>query len=74
MGAKIMSDPSLGRFLGSGKVAEVFEFETAVIKLYKSTTPKPSAFREAAALALVKFWGYRCHRSWACNRWAIDGA
>lgn len=52
-----MSDPSLGRVLGSGKVAEVFEFGTAVIKLYKSTAPKSSAFREAAALALVESLG-----------------
>jgi aminoglycoside phosphotransferase (APT) family kinase protein len=52
-----MSDPALGRVLGSGKAAEVFEFGTAVIKLYRSGVPKRSAFREAAVLALVEMLG-----------------
>ncbi len=52
-----MSDPPLGRLLGSGKAAEVFECGTAVIKLYRSGEPKRSAFREAAAIALVEGLG-----------------
>jgi aminoglycoside phosphotransferase (APT) family kinase protein len=47
----------LGRLLGSGKAAEVFECGTAVIKLYRPGVPKRSAFREAAALALVEMLG-----------------
>ena len=41
---------ALGRCLGSGKDAEVFEWGKAVIKLYKAGVPKHTAFREAAAL------------------------
>jgi len=49
-----MSAPVLGRLVGAGKEAEVFEYGTNVVKLYKPTAPKRSAFREAAALALVE--------------------
>jgi len=49
-----MDDPRLGRILGSGKEADVFEDGPVVVKLYKSTAPKRSAFREAAVLALVE--------------------
>lgn len=52
-----MGDPVLGRLLGSGNVAEVFEYGTGVVKLYKSSAPKRSAFREAAVLALAKSLG-----------------
>lgn len=52
-----MSDPALGRLLGSGKAAEVFDCGTAVMKLYRSGVPKRSAFGEAAALALVETLG-----------------
>ncbi len=52
-----MSEPALGRVLGSGKAAEVFECGTAVMKLYRSGVPKRSAFREAAALAVVEMLG-----------------
>ena len=52
-----MTDPALGRVLGSGKVAEVFECGTAVMKLYRSGVPKRSAFREAAALAVAEMLG-----------------
>lgn len=48
-----MGDAVLGRVIGSGNVAEVFECGTGVVKLYKSTAPKRSAFREAAVLALA---------------------
>ena len=52
-----MSDPTLGRMLGSGKEAEVFEYRTIVVKLYRSPIPKRSAFREASILALVESFG-----------------
>jgi aminoglycoside phosphotransferase (APT) family kinase protein len=48
---------SLGRRLGSGKDADVFEFGEAAIKLYKPGAPKHAAFREAAALALAEGLG-----------------
>ena len=48
---------ALGQLLGSGKVAEVFEFGDLVAKLYRSPASKGSAFREAAALALAQSLG-----------------
>ena len=48
------SKPTLGRLIGSGKEAEVFEHGQAVLKLYRSNIPKRSAFREAATLAIVE--------------------
>ena len=48
---------ALGRRLGSGKDAEVFELGEAVIKLYRSAVPKHTAFREAAALAQAEAMG-----------------
>ncbi len=52
-----MSNPELGHILGSGKVAEVFEYGSMVVKLYKPAAPKRSAFREAANLAVVESSG-----------------
>jgi aminoglycoside phosphotransferase (APT) family kinase protein len=52
-----MSKLVLGRILGTGKEAEVFEFGSDVLKLYRTTAPKRSAFREAATLALVEDFG-----------------
>jgi aminoglycoside phosphotransferase (APT) family kinase protein len=51
------SSPALGRRLGSGKEAEVFEFGEAAIKLYKTGVPKRAVFREAAALAQAEALG-----------------
>jgi RIO-like serine/threonine protein kinase len=48
---------ALGRCLGSGKDAEVFELGKAVIKLYKAGVPKHTAFREAAALTQAEAMG-----------------
>ncbi len=48
---------SLGQLLGSGKLAEVFEFGGLVAKLYRSLASKDTAFREAAALALAQSLG-----------------
>ena len=52
-----MVAPALGRRLGSGKEAEVFEWADAVIKLYKTGVPKRAVFREAAALAQAEALG-----------------
>jgi hypothetical protein len=49
----------LSRVLGTGKAAEMFECGPAVTKLYRSGVSKRSAFREAAALALVEMLGLR---------------
>src|SRR4030081_940128 len=48
---------ALGRCLGSGRDAEVFEWGEAVIKLYKAGVPKHTAFREAAALTQAEAMG-----------------
>jgi Ser/Thr protein kinase RdoA (MazF antagonist) len=52
-----MNTPALGRLLGSGKEAEVFESGTFVLKLYRAAAAKRSAFREAANLALAESLG-----------------
>jgi aminoglycoside phosphotransferase len=52
-----MWKPTLGKRLGTGKEAEVFEFGDMVVKLYQADAPKRSAFREAANLALVEAFG-----------------
>ena len=52
-----MENPLLGPLLGTGKEAEVFEYGTAVVKLYNADRPKRSAFREAAILALAESFG-----------------
>jgi aminoglycoside phosphotransferase (APT) family kinase protein len=52
-----MDDPAFGKLLGSGKESEVFEYGALVVKLYRTTAPKRSAFREAAILALVESFG-----------------
>jgi aminoglycoside phosphotransferase (APT) family kinase protein len=52
-----MGKPVLGKLLGSGKEAEVFECGTLVVKLYRNVAAKRSAFREAAILALVESFG-----------------
>jgi aminoglycoside phosphotransferase (APT) family kinase protein len=49
-----MSEPELGCLIGSGREAEVFEYDRTVLKLYRSEVPKRSAFREAAILAIVE--------------------
>lgn len=53
LGASMESN-ELGRLLGTGKEAEVYELGERVLKLYKATASKSSAFREAAILAIVE--------------------
>jgi Ser/Thr protein kinase RdoA (MazF antagonist) len=45
---------AIGRLLGLGNVAEVFEWGERVIKLYQSPDGKAAAFREAAIQAAVE--------------------
>ncbi|MBB3590445.1 aminoglycoside phosphotransferase (APT) family kinase protein [Rhizobium sp. BK529] len=44
----------IGRLLGAGKEAEVYEHGTLALKLYRPGRPKAPAFREAANLAIVE--------------------
>jgi hypothetical protein len=48
---------TIGRWLGAGDVAEIFEWGSRVVKLYKSTAATPAAFREAAIQAAVEASG-----------------
>ncbi|WP_026873755.1 phosphotransferase family protein [Inquilinus limosus] len=54
-----MDLPPIGRLLGSGKEAEVFDAGALAVKLYRTTAtaPKRAAFREAAVLAQVESLG-----------------
>ena len=52
-----MDTPPLGRLLGSGKEAEIFECGALVVKLYRSPASKRASFREAGILALVESLG-----------------
>ncbi len=44
----------IGRLLGAGKEAEVYEHGRLALKLYRPGRPKAPAFREAANLAIVE--------------------
>jgi Ser/Thr protein kinase RdoA (MazF antagonist) len=48
---------SIGRLLAAGNVAEVFEWGSRVIKLYRSAAAKPTVFREAGNQAAVEALG-----------------
>jgi aminoglycoside phosphotransferase (APT) family kinase protein len=61
----------LGRLLGTGKEAEVFEWGENVLKLYKARAPKSSAFREAAHLAVAESFGLPAPRVLGVRQ--IDG-
>ncbi len=65
----------IGRLLAAGNVAEVFEWGSLVVKLYKSATAKPAAFREAALHAAVEALGLPVPRVWGvreiAGRWGI---
>ena len=64
---------SIGRLLASGNVAEVFEWGSRVVKLYRSPARKATAFREAAihaaveamALPVPAVWGVRAAVSYS---------
>ena len=54
-----------GRLLAVGNVAEVFEWGARVVKLYKSTAAKPTAFREAAIHAAVEAMALSVPKVWS---------
>lgn len=64
-----------GRLLATGNVAEVFEWGDLVLKLYKSSAAKPTAFREAALHAAVETLGLPVPSVWGVKqvegRWGI---
>jgi aminoglycoside phosphotransferase (APT) family kinase protein len=77
-----MSTTTLGRLLGSGKEAEVYECGELVVKLYRATASKRSAFREAAILAAIEalelpaptVWGVRqIDERWGVSMARADG-
>jgi aminoglycoside phosphotransferase (APT) family kinase protein len=47
----------IGKLIGAGKEAEVFEYGERVLKLYKARAGKDPAFREAANLAIAETRG-----------------
>lgn len=70
-----MRDSTLGKLLGSGNRADVFECGELAVKLYKSVEPKRVAFREAAVLALVESLGLPVPSVWGVRefdgRWGV---
>ena len=62
--------PRLGRPLGSGKEAQVFEYGSKAVKLYPSGGRKEAAFREAAILAGLEGTGLPVPAVWEV--WRID--
>jgi hypothetical protein len=57
LGIGFAMDETIGGLLAVGNVAEVFEWGSRVLKLYKSTAAKPTAVREAAIHAAVEALG-----------------
>jgi hypothetical protein len=64
---------TIGRLLAVGNVAEVLEWGSRVLKLYKSTVAKPAAFREAAIHAATDAMDFPRPGSGACKRLRVGG-
>jgi hypothetical protein len=66
---------TVGRLLAAGNVAEVFEWGSHALKLYRSPAAKPAAFREAASHAAVEALGLPVPVVWGVerigDRWGI---
>src|ERR1700737_1243045 len=66
---------TIGRLLAPGNVAEVFEWGSRVVKLYRSAGAKPSVFREAGNHAAVEALGLPVPAVWGVQqtsgRWGI---
>src|SRR6516162_7037872 len=66
---------TIGRLLAAGNVAEVFEWGSSVVKLYRSSARKPTAFREAAIHASVEAMALPVPAVWGVlevgGRWGI---
>jgi hypothetical protein len=65
----------LGRLLATGNTAEIFEWGSRVMKLYKSPAAKRAAFHEAARSAAVEALGLPVPRIWGVHevggRWGL---
>ena len=70
-----MMHETLGRLLAAGNMAEVFEWGSRALKLYRSPAVKPVAFREAAVHAAVEALGLPVPAVWGVqqigSRWGI---
>ena len=66
---------SIGRLLAVGNVAEVFEWGSRVVQLYRSAGAKQTVFREAANHAAVEALGLPVPAIWRVqqigSRWGI---
>ena len=66
---------ALGRSLATGNTAEIFEWGSRVMKLYKSRAAKSAAFREAAMSAAVEALGLPVPKVWSVHdvggRWGV---
>jgi Phosphotransferase enzyme family len=66
---------TIGRLLAAGNVAEVFEWGSRVVKLYRSPARKPTAFGEAAIHAAVEAMPLPVPAVWGVfevgGRWGI---
>jgi hypothetical protein len=65
----------IGSLLAVGNVAEIFEWGSRAVKLYKSSAGKSTAFREAALHASVEAMGLPVPPIWGVqqigNRWGL---
>src|SRR3984893_16821118 len=68
-------EEALGRSLATGNTAEIFEWGSRVMQLYKSPEAKPKAFREAAISAAVEALGLPAPKVWNVHdvggRWGL---
>jgi aminoglycoside phosphotransferase (APT) family kinase protein len=66
---------TIGGLLAAGNMAEVFEWGSRVVKLYRSAARKSTAFREAAIHAAVEAMGLPVPAVWGvqevAGRWGI---
>jgi hypothetical protein len=66
---------TIGRLLAAGNVAEVFEWGSRVVKLYRSAARKPTVFGEAAIHAAVEAMALPVPAVWGVlevgGRWGI---
>src|SRR5215472_1631132 len=62
---------TIGRLVAAGQRAEVFEWGSRVVKLYRSAGSKPAIFREAAINAAVEALGLPVPTVWGVQQ--IDG-
>jgi aminoglycoside phosphotransferase (APT) family kinase protein len=66
---------TMGRLLAAGQRAEVFEWSSRAVKLYRCATAKQTAFREAAIHAAVEVLGLPVPAIWGVQkisgRWGI---